>query len=226
MDGNEYLTPLHLNALEIEIYRPKAKGFNIETQGTVLESYLLSKGLPLRCFLSQLIHTISTKPSCWKAQSSRRIGNFARHLLMHECVSGDERPKNEIEYYANANGRASSPQCCMRQGHGRFMPALNLFVITRKNRSAKGCRLEISLFAKRMSSDERPDYPKASFYQAPADAVPSSWKQLFYTLPIRKRELPLIAVANQATLYESLKFFAFFTSVIHLSWKHASMTSL
>jgi len=29
---------------------------------------------------------------------------------------------------------------------------------------------EISSFAKRMSSDERPDYPPASFYQAPADA--------------------------------------------------------
>lgn len=44
--------------------------------------------------------------SRWKAQSSRRIGNFARHLLMHECVSSDERSKNEIEYYANANGCA------------------------------------------------------------------------------------------------------------------------
>jgi len=52
--------------------------------------------------------------SCWKAQSSLKIGNFTRHLLMHECVSDEERPKNEIEYYANANGRANSLQCCMR----------------------------------------------------------------------------------------------------------------
>lgn len=51
------------------------------------------------------------------------------------------------------------------------MPALNLSVITRKNRFAKGCRAKYR-HLDGMSSNGQPDYPPASFYlrQAPADA--------------------------------------------------------
>lgn len=127
--------------------------------------------------------------SCWKAQSSRRIGNFIRHLLMHECVSGDERPKNEIEYYANVNGRASSSQCCMRQGHGRVMPALNLSVITRKNRSAKGRRAKYRHLRRECPRTSDRIIRRRHFIKhLLTQSLPGS--SFSTRLPICKRELP------------------------------------
>jgi len=81
------------------------------------------RGVPLRGEFPFPVNSHNFhEASCCKAQSSR-IGNFARHLLMRECVSADGRPKNEIEYYANANSRANpslpppprpaTQQCCM-----------------------------------------------------------------------------------------------------------------
>jgi len=99
-----------------------------------------NRGVPLRAEFPFPVNSHNFhEASCCKAQSSRGIGNFARHLLMRECVSADGRPKNEIECYANANSRAivvplppsSSPDNVAR---GR----LNLSVIGReKNRSAR-----------------------------------------------------------------------------------------
>lgn len=160
---------------------------------------------------------------CWKVQSSL---NFARHLLMHECVSGDKRPKNKIEYYANiTNGRASSLQCCMRQETRTHHVGAKSFRYYVKKPVRERMPREISYRLQRMSSNSQPDYPPALFYNAPADAVSSSsssssWKWLFYTLPNTQREAILIAVANQATFCPNpSSSFTFFMSIISRSWK-------
>lgn len=102
--------------------------------------------------------------SRWKAQSSRRIGNFARHLLMHECVSSDERSKNEIEYYANAKWLCKSSLrgnvACDIGTRASCRRALNLFPLLREKTGPRERMPRKYRHLQRMSPLERagPDY--------------------------------------------------------------------
>lgn len=153
--------------------------------------------------------------SRWKAQSSRRIGNFARHLLMHECVSSDERSKNEIEYYANANGCAKLFACDIGT-RASCRSAKSLSVITRKNRSARkdAARAKISPFTGNVL--ERAVGLFAGYY-----FIKHLPTQLFYTLPICKGT-PI------RRYIERIFFQLLFTSYVtyFISWKGPDERSL
>lgn len=95
---------------KIKIHKPKTESWLKRKREFSKFLYFLRIVFHYKMFFSPANSYNFHEASRWKAQSSRRIGNFARHLLMHECVSSsDERSKNEIEYYANAKWLCKAP---------------------------------------------------------------------------------------------------------------------